>query len=44
MSEGDIRCGNNCILRRLSNGQHYVTTPSEAPPDPVCMSAISTQT
>ena len=31
MSEGDIRCGDNCILRRLSNGQHYVTTPSEAP-------------
>lgn len=31
MSEGDIRCGDDCILRRLSNGQHYVTTPSEAP-------------
>ena len=31
MSERGIRCGDDCILRRLSNGQHYVTTPSEAP-------------
>ena len=31
MSKRGIRCGDDCILRRLSNGQHYVTTPSEAP-------------
>lgn len=31
MIEGDVRCGSDCILRRLSNGQHYVTTPSAVP-------------